>query len=127
MTSVLIIDDSSIWLKLATKQLEDSGFRVHTATTCTEAILQAKRHRPDCILMDFHLPAGDARTLCPSIRATLQPDAPVIVVFSGDMEMELTAYGDCHAKKFILKGPGTLKRLPFIISDILNLQQPERT
>ena len=56
MTSVLVVDDNDMNLKLALDVLSAAGFRVLGAGRAAEGIALAHEHVPDVILMDLRLP-----------------------------------------------------------------------
>ena len=56
---VLIVDDNELNAKLACDVLERAGMRTLTAGTASEAVLLAREHAPDIVLMDLRLPDLD--------------------------------------------------------------------
>jgi len=56
LKTVLVVEDNELNMKLFNDLLEAHGYRVVQARTGPEAIEQARRERPDLILMDIQLP-----------------------------------------------------------------------
>ncbi len=56
---ILIVEDNSLNLELATELLRASGYLVLQARSAEEAIRLAHDERPDLILMDVRLPGMD--------------------------------------------------------------------
>jgi len=54
--TVLIVEDNDLNMKLFNDLLEAHGYATVQARTGPEAILMARKHRPDLILMDIQLP-----------------------------------------------------------------------
>jgi CheY-like chemotaxis protein len=65
---VLLADDSTAVRKAVEAMLKPKGFQVLSAANGKEAMEQAKRARPDMILMDIDLPEGDGYEICRRIR-----------------------------------------------------------
>ena len=56
---VLIVDDNEVNAKLARDVLVHAGMRTLSAGTAAEALVLAKEHVPDVVLMDLRLPDLD--------------------------------------------------------------------
>lgn len=117
--SILIIDDEIIWHKLLIRFLGGAGYNVYAAATCAEGVKLAELHKPDCIVLDFHLADGDAVSVCSALRASGNIAPPPVIIFSSDPEAEITAYAQCRADNFILKGPSALPALTRAIARAL--------
>ena len=59
MTLVLIVDDSEPNRKLERDILRNAGFETLESATGAEALMLARDHAPDVILMDLRLPDMD--------------------------------------------------------------------
>ncbi len=79
----------------------------------------AAQYQPDCILLDYHLDDGDAVLVCSELRKNSTLDNTPVVVISSDPTAEYSAYAECRARHFILKGAYIIKELPGIISGLL--------
>lgn len=116
---ILVIDDDLFWHRLLKRLFGELDYDVHTAASCEDGVRLAETHRPDCILLDFHLKDGDAVDVCSALKADGgRPKFPVIVV-SSDPGAELTAYAECRADYFVLKGSHTMMELPKIVGEVL--------
>lgn len=63
---------------------------VEVITSGGLAVIQAyERHKPDVVLMDFHMPQFNGMTACRHIRS--KHESARIVVMSGDIELEKLA------------------------------------
>jgi CheY-like chemotaxis protein len=67
--SILIIEDNSLNLELATDLLEGHGFIVHSARTAEEGLRMAREILPDLVLMDFGLPGMDGLSATKVLKA----------------------------------------------------------
>lgn len=116
---ILVIDDDLFWHRLLKRLFGETDYDIHTAASCEDGVRQAEKHKPDCILLDFHLKDGDAINVCTALKNDAErPKFPVIVV-SSDPEAEIAAYGECKADYFVLKGSHTMMELPKIVCAVL--------
>ena len=117
--SVLVVDDEIAWHRLLTRLLRGLEYDVYVAATCAEGIKLAELHNPDCIVLDFHLTDGDAVQVCSALKASDKTAQIPVVVFSSDPAAEITAYAECQAAYFVLKGATSMTDLPAVIGSIL--------
>jgi uncharacterized protein (TIGR02266 family) len=85
---ILIVDDAPMFRELESLFLARSG-RVLTASSGGEALVTARRERPDVVVTDFAMPGMGGEALCREIKA--DPDlrgTPVIVVTGADASEE---------------------------------------
>lgn len=117
--SILVIDDDLIWHKLIGGFLAGIGYKVYAAATCADGVKQAALHKPDCIVLDFHLTDGDAVSVCSALKSDDTTKKIPVIIFSSDPCAEPSAYAQCQASYFLLKGTATLEALPAVIAKIL--------
>lgn len=116
---ILVIDDDLLWHRLLKRLFCEKDYDVRTAASCEDGVRLAEEHRPDCILLDFHLKDGDAVDVCAALKnGAERPRFPVIVV-SSDPAAEIKAYAECKAEYFVLKGSHAMTELPRIVSAVL--------
>lgn len=110
MARVLVVDDEIGVRELLREILEDSGYRVTTASSAAEAHRSLKADRPDVVLLDLSLPDADGLSLIRSWSSSGRLAAPVVVL-SGyatiDNAVEATRMG---ASDFLEK-PIALQKL----------------
>jgi PleD family two-component response regulator len=65
--------------------LRPAGYTVLEAYTAPDALQQARRSRPDAIILDIALPDGDAPELCRALRIDpdITPSTPILVTTAG--------------------------------------------
>lgn len=117
---VLIVDDNERNRKMCRVLLKTSGLECIEAEDGKQAVMLAKEHKPDLILMDIQMPIMDGVTAMKAIRAA--PDLVVIPIIA------LTSYamhGD--KEKFLAEGFNTYISKPIdtqifasLIQNILN-------
>jgi len=116
--TVLIVDDDTIWLRSLSNFFKIFNYEVGTATNCADAFNLVRQLRPDCVLMDYHLPDGDAGPLCARIRADQDLKKTPIIIVSADGEQEYGSYLKHQADGFVLKG-GPLNRIRMLVESML--------
>jgi len=119
--TILVIEDETIWHKLYKRVISEAGFQVHIAATCADGIKLAKSLKPDCILLDFHLPDGDAVSVCSAIQSDESIKGTPVIICSSDPGAEDAAYTQCKAAHFMLKGSNALMDLPAAIERLLDI------
>ena len=108
MVSVLIADDHALFRDGLRSMLESRGVDViGEARNGREAVDQAKRLRPDIVLMDLQMPVMDGFECTARIRKT-HPDLPILALTaarSDEIEAKTFAAGmnDIVGKPFIPK------------------------
>lgn len=116
---ILVIDDDPFWHRLLKRLFGEMDYDIHTAASCEDGLRLAEQRKPDCILLDFHLGNGDAVDVCVALKnGAERPKFPVIIV-SSDPDVEITAYAECRANYFVLKGSHTMTVLPRVVSEVL--------
>ena len=110
---ILVVDDEPSIVKLVKTTLEGRGFDVITAYDGQEAIVEAKLHKPDLILLDVMMPHMDGNEARKRLLADpITKDIPVIHLTAvGDFDKQREALTD-GATDYIVK--------PFTPSDLAN-------
>jgi len=76
--TILVVDDELDIVKVVRAYLEQSGFRVLTASDGTQALAVFRHERPDLVVLDLNLPSLDGLDVCRAIRR--DGDTPVIML-----------------------------------------------
>jgi two-component system alkaline phosphatase synthesis response regulator PhoP len=86
---ILIVDDEQDIRKLLGHRLKSDGFHPIFAGDAISAVNQARKERPDLILLDLMLPAGDGYVVMERLQAMPALEGvPVIVVSARDPAAE---------------------------------------
>jgi len=75
---ILVVDDELDIVKVVRAYLEQSGFRVLTASDGTQALAIFRHERPDLVVLDLNLPSLDGLDVCRAIRR--ESNTPVIML-----------------------------------------------
>jgi two-component system sensor histidine kinase/response regulator len=103
---VLVVDDNSINLKVASRNLEKLGCAVQAATNGVEALAVLQEHEVDLVFMDIQMPVMDGFEATRAIRereATTATHLPIVAMtahaMAGYREMCLQAGMDGYITK----------------------------
>jgi EAL domain-containing protein (putative c-di-GMP-specific phosphodiesterase class I)/DNA-binding response OmpR family regulator len=85
---VLVVDDEDVMRRSFAAVLTHAGFEVLTAADGHAALAIARRERPDVVLLDRHLPDINGQEVLDDLRADHRTDGAVILMISGDGQLE---------------------------------------
>jgi CheY-like chemotaxis protein len=68
MATVLIVEDDKKVAMVVSIRLASAGYTIATAHDAATAVTQAKRCKPDLVLLDITLPAGDGFLVAERLR-----------------------------------------------------------
>jgi CheY-like chemotaxis protein len=103
---ILVVDDepSVRAMVLASIRVQATRYRVIEAGNATEAVVQAKQHQPDLVLLDVALPDHDGFWVCRSLKTGPETSQiPVVMLtamsLASDREQALEAGADGYIVK----------------------------
>jgi DNA-binding NtrC family response regulator len=79
MKTVLIVDDQPDVLRLYTRALEESGYRVHTAGTVEVGLQLIDTEKPDVLVLDLKMPYINGMGMLYRLRKD-HPRMPVAII-----------------------------------------------
>ncbi|HEY0081787.1 MAG TPA: response regulator [Pyrinomonadaceae bacterium] len=122
---VLVVDDTVDNLVIISLHLQQSGYRVVTATDGEEAIKVAALTHPDLILMDISMPGLDGLGAARKIREnpTLRP-VPIVAVTAFTTEGFQRAAYDAGMEGYLTK-PIDFERLNDLIRSLLPVRKTD--
>ena len=123
-STVLIVDDHPVNLKLVSAVLESEGYHVLKAADAEEAQTILAQTQPDLILMDLALTGMDGLTLTRQLKADPATRAIRIIALTasamkGDEEKALAAGCDGYLAK-----PIDTRRLPKVVANLVAGKSP---
>lgn len=119
MGTILVAEDDDVTRTLVVRVLEGMGHQVVTATSGTEALEQAERHRPDLVITDVMMPRGHGYALCQQLRERPHLSAVKIVFLSSkSYEVDRKHAFDLGADEFLTK-PFDVSQLKRTVTDLL--------
>ncbi len=71
-TSILLVDDEPVSLRILQMQLHRNGYDVFVATSGEEALELALKRCPDIVVADWQMPGMDGMELCRTLRRSVE-------------------------------------------------------
>jgi DNA-binding response OmpR family regulator len=100
-TILLVEDDPALALGLC-DALEFEGFRVVHCARGSDAMSNASKHRPDCIILDLMLPDLNGYQVCEQLRRT-DPHTPIVMLTARSQEADKIRGLDAGADDYVTK------------------------
>lgn len=101
MFRALIVEDDPDIRAIVRTLLEAEGFRVAQAASAGRAVVEARSHQPDLVIVDLGLPDRDGQNVIREIRA-FSP-VPILVLSARTAEAEKIAALDGGADDYVTK------------------------
>lgn len=121
---ILIVDDDQDIRRLLGIRLKSRGYEPFFAGDAISAVNQARAERPDLILLDLMLPAGDGYLVMERLKAMPALEGiPVIVVSARDPLVEEERLAAARADSFFRK-PFDYEELMIAIARALGSASP---
>src|ERR1700689_1551129 len=108
-SSVLVVDDEPALRKALRTSLIASGFEVEEARDGEEALLTARRHTFDLVLLDINMPGINGIDACRRMRG-ISPRAGIVMVTVRDSEDDKVRALEAGADDYVTK-PFKLREL----------------
>lgn len=127
MFRILVIEDDADLRDVLRALLEAEGYRVIFAETGGRALIEARSHKPDAVLVDLGLPDRDGQDVIRRIRES--SPVPIIVLSARTMESEKVLALDGGADDYVTKPFGSTELLARVRAALRrsarSTQQPE--
>ena len=101
MARILVVDDEPKIVRLVRDYLEHGGFEVLTARDGREALMRARRERPDLVVLDLGLPEVDGLDVTRALRR--EADVPLIMLTARDSETDKIVGLELGADDYLTK------------------------
>jgi len=98
---ILIVDDETRLVDVLRAYLERDGYRVAAAYNGREALLLARREKPDLVLLDLMLPEIDGMEVCRTLRK--ESDVPIIMLTARSEETDKLIGLELGADDYVTK------------------------
>lgn len=109
---VLICDDDRDFAKLLTMRLAKSGFEVILAADGVQVMQLARKKRPDCIVLDIYMPAGNAYATTRQLEQNSYTVAIPIILMSGQ-NVDFNQLHESYQNRFLKK--------PFDVNKLIDM------
>jgi two-component system alkaline phosphatase synthesis response regulator PhoP len=98
---ILVVDDETRLVDVMKAYLERDGYKVVTAYDGQEALLQARREKPDLVLLDLMLPEIDGMEVCRTLRK--DSNVPIIMLTARSEETDKLIGLELGADDYVTK------------------------
>ncbi len=100
----LIVDDSKMIRRVASRIVKDMNFNVEEAGNGKEALQLCQGNMPDAILLDWNMPVMDGFGFLKALRDEPEGDKPVIVFCTSERSVDhITQALQFGANEYIMK------------------------
>lgn len=89
MAKILVVDDETVFVKIAQAKLEAKGYEVITAHDGEEGLDKAKKENPDLILLDILMPRMNGYAMLSEIRKNKYTKNIPVIMCSGKVVLEI--------------------------------------
>jgi two-component system KDP operon response regulator KdpE len=101
MHLILVVEDEPALRNILRALFEAQNYRFAEASTAARALIEARSHKPDIVLVDLGLPDGDGVTVIRRVRGWSA--VPIIVLSARTMEEQKIAALDAGADDYVTK------------------------
>jgi two-component system cell cycle response regulator DivK len=123
-STILVVEDNALNLKLVRDVLLHAGYRVLEATTGEDGIRVAHEEHPDLVLMDLQLPGIDGAETLRRMRGSEDAFVPVVAVTAFAMPEDRTRAMQDGFDGYLEK-PLRVRALPQQVARLLAGEQPD--
>jgi DNA-binding response OmpR family regulator len=104
MKTILLVDDDPQLRSMFSMGLTRKGYSVIEADSGATGLEMARKHLPDLILSDIHMPGGDGSTLLQEIRRDPELKSKQVVLITGRPDLVTPRQGmEGGADDFLVK------------------------
>ena len=110
---ILLVEDDPLILRMYQTKLTNDGYKVNTAFNGEEAIIQAKKEKPDLIFLDVMMPKMNGVETLKALKGDPQTaQIPVIILTNlGDKTDDIQKAKELGALDYMVKSQISLKQL----------------
>jgi len=116
---LLLAEDDEFRRDMLVRRLERQGFEMIAAADGREALLAARQHRPDLIIMDLDMPVLDGRGAMRALKSDPHTFKIPIIVLTAHADPEDVAEAASHDCAAYETKPIVLRRLLDRIQEVL--------
>jgi CheY-like chemotaxis protein len=125
MPKLLLAEDDEFSRDMLARRLERHSYEVLTACDGREAIMAARQHRPDVIVMDLDMPVMDGKAAIRSLKSDPKLfKIPIIVLTAHASPDDVAEAVEAGCQAYETK-PIVLRKLLDRIEDILGTRLPQ--
>lgn len=124
--TILVVEDDEDILHLLQFNLESSGYEVVTAMDGAQALVKARRHHPELVLLDLMLPGMDGFEVCKELKKLPETaKTPIIMLTARGEEVDRIVGLELGADDYVVK-PFSPREIILRVKAILRRGKPEK-
>jgi len=102
---ILIVDDERDIVRALMIRLQTSGYEVVAAFDGAQGVFMAHKEKPDLVILDIRMPAGDGFSVAERLRRSTNTWAIPIIFLTGSPERTAEARAMDMGARFYIKKP----------------------
>lgn len=102
---ILIVDDERDIVKALMIRLQGAGYEVVTAFDGAQAIFVAHKEKPDLILLDIRMPAGNGFSVAEKLKHSVNTFSIPVIFLTGSPERNAEGRAMTLGARFYIKKP----------------------
>ena len=102
---ILIVDDERDIVKALMIRLQGAGYEVVTAFDGAQAIFVAHKEKPDLILLDIRMPAGNGFSVAEKLKHSVDTSSIPVIFLTGSPETNAEERATTLGARFYIKKP----------------------
>ena len=121
---ILIVDDERDIVKAVMIRLQTSGYEVVTAFDGAQGVFMAHKEKPDLIILDIRMPAGDGFSVAQRLRKSINTFQIPIIFLTGSPEKNSEQRAQELGARFYIKKPYDPEELLDAVKRALETELP---
>ena len=121
---ILIVDDERDIVKALMIRLQTSGYEVVTAFDGAQGVFMAHKEKPDLIILDIRMPAGDGFSVAQRLRKSINTFQIPIIFLTGSPEQNSEQRAQELGARFYIKKPYDPEELLDAVKRALETELP---
>ena len=102
---ILIVDDERDILKALMIRLQTNGYEVVTAFDGAQGVFMAHKEKPDLIILDIRMPAGDGFSVAERLKSSTHTFTIPVIFLTGSPETSAEEKAMALGARFYIKKP----------------------
>lgn len=116
---ILVAEDDAALLNSIRIRLSSAGYEVLCANDGYQAVAMAREHRPDMLILDINMPAGDGFSVQDRVWSMVPARRTPIVYITGDHSQHLRNRANNLGARSLLRKPFDSAELLEVVRDAL--------
>lgn len=102
---ILVVDDERDIVKALMIRLQGAGYEVVTAFDGAQGVFMAHKERPDLIILDIRMPAGDGFSVAQRLKRSIHTFTIPVIFLTGSPEKNAEEKAMAMGARFYIKKP----------------------